>query len=252
MKKSTPLVMIHGLMGPLSFFSPHERISSVVVHTPDLIGYGELKSLPQTEITLANQAAHVVRYVREKVKEPCVLLGHSVGGAIAMLAAQAAPECVRGIINVEGNFTLNDAFWCQKIAGLSEDVWLAEHQKLVADLKAWLMNAGIEPTEERVKWACCILSNQPAETLHAMALAVVAETGDVDYIPKIRLAIEGGIPLFLLTGERSAPEWDLPDWARAAARDYVVQKDVGHMMMIEHPDDFCRIVADIVARIDLM
>ncbi|WP_179405632.1 hypothetical protein [Burkholderia guangdongensis] len=82
-----------------------------------------------------------------------------------------------------------------------------------------------------------------------MARAVVAETGDDRYLPRIRSVVERGMPLFLLAGERSASGWDLPDWARSAARDYVAQKEVGHMMMLEQPDAFCRIVENMVARL---
>ncbi|AOJ05588.1 MULTISPECIES: alpha/beta fold hydrolase [Burkholderia] len=249
MKKATPLVMIHGLMGSLNFYAPRERIRTVAIHTPDLIGYGQLKDVCEPEITLASQTAHVVRYLNEQVDEPCMLLGHSVGGAIAMLVAVAAPERVRGIINVEGNFTLADAFWCRKIAALSDEDWHAEHERLVADPKEWLTNGDVAIMPQRVEWARGALANQPRGTIRAMARAVVAETGDASYLPRIRSVVEHGTPLFLLAGERSASGWDLPDWAQSAARDYVVQKDVGHMMMLEQPDEFCRIVEDMVAQL---
>jgi pimeloyl-ACP methyl ester carboxylesterase len=208
-----------------------------------------LKEAREPEITLASQTARVVEYLNEQVDEPCVLLGHSVGGAVAMLAAEAAPERVRGVINVEGNFTLAGAFWCRKIAGLPDKDWYAEHGRLVADPEGWLTNSDVAITPQRVEWARGALANQPRETIRAMARAVVAETGDVGYLRQIRSVVERGTPLFLLAGERSASGWDLPDWARAAARDYVVQKGVGHMMMLEQPDEFCRIVEDMVARL---
>lgn len=249
MKKAMPLVMIHGLMGSLNFYAPHERIRTVAVHTPDLIGYGQLRDVREPEITLASQTAHVVRYLNEQVDEPCVLLGHSVGGAIAMLAAEASPERVQGVINVEGNFTLADAFWCREIACLSDEDWRTEHTRLVADPEGWLTNGDVAITPQRVEWARGALANQPRETIQAMARAVVAETGDAGYLPRIRSVVERGTPLLLLAGERSASGWDLPDWARAVALDYVVQKDVGHMMMLEQPDEFCRIVENMITRL---
>jgi pimeloyl-ACP methyl ester carboxylesterase len=249
MKKATPLVMIHGLMGSLNFYAPRERIRSVAVHTPDLIGYGQMKQSCD-EITLVGQAMSVVRYLKEQVGEPCVLLGHSVGGAVAMLVAEAAPEHVRGVINVEGNFTLADAFWCRKIAGLSDEDWHAEHERLVNDPEGWLRNGDITLTAQRVAWARETLANQPRETIQAMARAAVAETSDADYLARIRSVTERGTALFLLAGERSASGWDVPDWVRAAARDYVVQQRVGHMMMLEDPDEFCHIVEDMVDRVE--
>ncbi len=247
---SPPLVMIHGLMGSLNFFSAHERIPALVVHTPDLMGYGEEQDTPFEAITLASQTAHVVRYLREVVVEPCVLLGHSVGGAIAMLVARAAPDCVRGIINVEGNFTLEDAFWCRKIAALPTEDWHEEHRQLVGNPEAWLTNAGIAITPQRLEWARLALANQPHETIQPMAHAVVVETDTPDYMSRIRPTIESGTRLSLLAGARSASGWHMPDWAGAAALEYVEQKDTGHMMMLEDPDEFCRIVADMAGRIN--
>lgn len=244
-----PLVMIHGLFGSQSFYAPDRRIADVDVHTPDLLGYGTLESSTAEPITLAGQAEHVIRYVRERVGAPCVLLGHSVGGAIAMLAAASAPELVCGVINVQGNFTLEDAFWCRKIANLDAAAWRAEHARLVADPQGWLDNGGIAVTPQRLEWARTVLANQPHETIQAMALAVVRETGAAGFLSSVRTVIERGTPMVMLAGERSASGWHVPDWVYTAARSYVIQPEVGHMMMLEEPDEFCRIIAAMVAQI---
>ncbi|MFB9126822.1 alpha/beta hydrolase [Paraburkholderia dipogonis] len=249
MNKTMPLVMIHGLFGSQSFYAPNRRIADVDVHTPDLLGYGMLGSTAVEPITLTRQAEHVIRYVRERAGAPCVLLGHSVGGAIAMLAAASAPELVCGVINVEGNFTLEDAFWCRKIANLDAAAWRAEHARLVADPQGWLTNGGIAVTPQRLEWARAVLENQPHQTIQAMALAVVRETGAPGFRSSVRTVVEHGTPLFMLAGERSASGWHAPDWAYAAARSYVIQPEVGHMMMLEEPDEFCRIIAAMVAQI---
>lgn len=249
MKEATPLVMIHGLMGSLDFYAPGRRFGTRAVHTLDMIGYGQLKDDIHTPITLANQAAHVIRYLHDRVGERCVLLGHSVGGAIAMLVAALAPEKVRGVINVEGNFTLADAFWCAKIARLDEAEWRSQYQNLVADPEGWLRSSDISVTPQRSEWAHQILTNQPCETIQAMARAVVEETGSPRYLEQVRRVVERGTSLFLLAGERSASGWDLPDWVRSSARSSIVQKDVGHMMMLEQPDEFCNVVSQMLAQL---
>jgi pimeloyl-ACP methyl ester carboxylesterase len=95
MDKATSLVMIHGLMGSIDYFSPGARMPGVSVHTPDLIGYGSPADADARSITLDNQAASVIRYMKEHVGEPGWLLGHSVGGAIAMLIAAKAPSVAK-------------------------------------------------------------------------------------------------------------------------------------------------------------
>lgn len=95
--------------------------------------------------TLRQHAEWVADYVRTRVGRPVCLLGHSVGGAIAMLAASLLPGSVRMVINVEGNFTLNDAFWCRRIAAMSEGtpVHLLAGERSCAgwDVPAWVRSA---------------------------------------------------------------------------------------------------------------
>lgn len=252
MKTTLPLVMIHGLMGSQHFYAPAARIDIAHVYAPDLIGYGQLAHEahpPHERITLAVQAAWIIRYLREHVGEPCVLLGHSVGGAVAMLVAAAAPERVRALISVEGNFTLDDAFWCKHIASLSEDAWRETHARMIADPAAWLAKSGIEVSDERLRWAATALRHQSAQTIRAMAQAAVAETGDARYLETVRAVVEGGTAIGLIAGERSASGWNVPQWVRQAARYDTVQKGAGHMMMLEAPDVFCRLVSDAIAQL---
>jgi pimeloyl-ACP methyl ester carboxylesterase len=246
MDKAIPLVMIHGLMGSIDYFSPGTRMPGVSVHTPELIGYGSLANADAHSTTLENQAASVIRYLEQQVGEPSWLLGHSVGGAIAMLVAATAPSLVRGLISVEGNFTLNDAFWCRKIAALSDEAWRAEHLLMLDDPAAWLQNSGVTLSPQRIAWANDILLYQPRSTIAAMARAVVKETGSPDFLQHARAIVANGTPIHLLAGERSAPGWDVPDWVKNVSLSYVVQPDTGHMMMLEQPAAFSDIVRTMI------
>jgi len=247
MKRAHHLVMIHGLLGSLDYFSPAERLPSLAVHTPDLIGYGPAQSPASIrDLSLEDQAESVTAYIVEHVQAPCWLLGHSVGGAVAMLLAQRQPELVAGVINVEGNFTLNDAFWCKKIANLPTDVWTNEYKDMVTAPSRWLRRSDIAVTPQRVAWAEQILHNQPPSTVQAMAQAVVKDTGRSEYLQVVRKVVDCGVPMYLLAGERSKAGWDVPEWVLATAKGYVVQPKTGHMMMLEEPTEFCRLVGQIM------
>ncbi len=54
--------------------------------------------------------------------------------------------------------------------------------------------------------------------------------------------------MHLVAGERSAADWDVPDFVRRAARSYTEQPGAGHLMMLEDPDAFCQIVNEIMRR----
>jgi pimeloyl-ACP methyl ester carboxylesterase len=175
------LLLIHGLLGSLNYFEPRRYLPGVDVLTPDLTGYGQRRS-EETDITLPGQAALLARFLRDEAAGPAWVLGHSVGGAVAMLLADMAPDLVRGLISVEGNFTLKDAFWTGRIAALADAEWAAEYGAMEAAPAAWLEKSGIEASDERIAWARDILANQPYTTVQTMAQSVLDTTGAPDYL----------------------------------------------------------------------
>lgn len=71
-------------------------------------------------ISLPAQVEHLHSFIVEHFDEtPVDVVDHSVGGAIAMLPAHAYPGCVRRIVNIEGNFSLGDAFWSASVDRMS-------------------------------------------------------------------------------------------------------------------------------------
>lgn len=240
MSEQQNLVMIHGLLGSISYFSPQSHLPGTMVHTPDMIGYGKRADVGGA-VNIETQAADIAHYIQERIGQPVWLLGHSIGGAVAMLVADLVPRLVQGLISVEGNFTLNDAFWCKRIAATDEKEWAGEFRVMSADPLAWLQRGGIAPNEERLGWAKAILQNQPHGTVQSMARSVVTTTGRPAYLELVRRVVDR-TPLYLLAGEKSASGWDVPDWARAAAKQYALQPNAGHMLMLEDPTLFCKAV----------
>ena len=85
-----PLVLLHGLGRRWQVFLP--LIPSLVlrwqVYALDLRGHGKSAHVPHG-YRGTQYSADVTQFLREKVKEPTVLLGHSLGGMVAMwIAAQ--------------------------------------------------------------------------------------------------------------------------------------------------------------------
>ena len=239
------LLLIHGLLGSLDYFEPRRYLPGVDLFTPDLIGYGQRRG-EDAHITLADQAAMLARFLHDEIGGPAWVLGHSVGGIAAMLLADLVPELVRGVINVEGNFTLKDAFWTGRIAALPDAEWAAEYGAMEAAPAAWLERSGIEASDERVAWANDILANQPYTTVQKMAQSVLDTTGAPDYLGCVGRVLARSTPLYLVGGEQSSAGWDVPDWVLAQARRVCVQPKTGHMMMLEDPGNFCRIVESIL------
>ena len=159
-----------------------------------------------------------------------------------MLLADQHPNLVRGMINVEGNFTLKDAFWSRKIAAKRPQEWSHEYQALQSDIPAWVERCGVSPTPQHVEWCRELLSNQPACTVYAMSKAILVETQEPGYLQAVHRVVDRGLPIHLIAGERSADAWDVPEFVRMAAASYTVIPETGHLMMLEEPDAFCKVV----------
>ncbi len=249
MQKPT-IVMIHGLIGSLQYFEPQRLIPSAQFRHIDLLGYGQFAGVDSESLTLHAQVENVANAIKSKVDEPVWLLGHSMGGAVAMMLAGQEPELVKGVINVEGNFTMRDAFWSSAIARMPASQWASDFSAMKADTAAWLTRCGIEPTEARQRWATHILNHQPASTVQAMSQAIIRETTTDGYRATIQCVLDRGCSIHLIAGERSAEDWDVPRAVRLAAKSYNEVGSAGHLMMLEQPASFCDALEQICSQIN--
>jgi len=229
-----PIVFIHGFFGP---FDP-PATDQARAFAPDLLGYGAHQHVPPESISLREQAEHVHRLIEATFGDEAVdIVGHSIGGAIAMLLVHAHPECVRSVINVEGNFTLDDAFWSASVGRMSEAEANATLDGLRSDPLAWLRGALPNATDDMREIAEHMLTRQPASTLRAMGQSVVATTGGDDYLALVREVFDKQ-RVHLIAGERSRAGWHAPDWALERCASFQIIEGAGHMMMLEKPEAF--------------
>jgi pimeloyl-ACP methyl ester carboxylesterase len=243
-----PVVLLHGLIGALddsrllAALEPRRRVA------PDLLGYGHLRTVPADRIDLAAQVAELGRSLDEAGVEVAHLVGHSVGGAVAMLFTAAHPERVASIVNVEGNFSLKDAFWSANFARLepteAEQLLAAEG----ADPAAWLTNAAVTVDPHTLALATRWLDFQPAATVQAMAASVVKVTGAPAYADTLR-SVFRRIPVHLVSGELSHPGWDVPAWAIDTAATLTILPG-GHLMMADHSELFARTIDELISKSD--
>ncbi|MDA8280741.1 MAG: alpha/beta fold hydrolase [Actinomycetota bacterium] len=99
-------VNIHGYFAGGSMYwreSAHlaERLGWRVVN-PCLPGFAGSDPLPGTNVDIEQLASAVTDVLDHVGAGPCVVLGHSMGGAVAMAMADAVPERVLGVIYRDG------------------------------------------------------------------------------------------------------------------------------------------------------
>ncbi len=92
-----PLVLLHGLMGELSNFDGLLKYFSskgYKVYAPEL----PLYSLPVLNTNVSNIAKFVTNFLNDVVKEPCTLIGNSLGGHVGLIVTVDHPELVHSLV----------------------------------------------------------------------------------------------------------------------------------------------------------
>lgn len=242
---TTPIVFVHGLIGTLKSPALTSHFPGGAI-APDLLGYGSFVDVAPGEVNLHAQVAHLRDVISATFGDSAVhLVGHSVGGVVAALFARAFPDRVGSVVSVEGNFTLNDAFWSSSVARMSE----AEATRMLGGFRedpvGWLARDGIAPAPQFLEVARQWLHDQPASTVRAMAQSVVQVTREPDYLINLR-AVFAQHPVHLVAGERSRRGWDVQDWALEESASLTVQPNTGHMMMLEDTSGFVAILRDLL------
>jgi pimeloyl-ACP methyl ester carboxylesterase len=94
-----PLVLLHGLGRRWQVFLPLIPALSLRSHifAPDLRGHGKSTRVPR-RYQGTTYAEDIARFLGECVSAPAVLLGHSLGGMLAMWVACHHPELLRALI----------------------------------------------------------------------------------------------------------------------------------------------------------
>jgi len=95
-----PAVLIHALMGnrgymdSLAQFWREEHGSTLAV---DLPGHGD-SPMPLEPISISDSAAHIVELIEKLGLQDPVVMGHSMGGLVALEVAAQLPEKIAGVI----------------------------------------------------------------------------------------------------------------------------------------------------------
>jgi len=98
-----PVVMIHGIASSSVTFErlvplvePHHRVVAI-----DLLGFGRSPAPEDAEYTIEEHTASLARSIRAlRLREPIVLVGHSMGALIASRYAATNPDRVKKLVLV--------------------------------------------------------------------------------------------------------------------------------------------------------
>ncbi|UKB83153.1 alpha/beta hydrolase [Chryseobacterium sp. MEBOG06] len=124
------LILLHGALGHHNIFNPYlETLSRYFkVHTPLFSGHGDTE-LPADEINIEKYNKELALYCKDRNLTDVFMLGHSMGGYIALCYALQFPENVNSIITLGTKFDWTEEQAVKESKMLNPDVILEKVPK---------------------------------------------------------------------------------------------------------------------------
>lgn len=233
---SPALVFIHGWAGDRDHWNatvPYFAASHQVV-TLDLPGHGE-SGRGRRDWPIAAFGRDVAKVVEALDLSKVILVGHSMGGAVALEAARRLPGKVIGIVGVETFHSVERKMDPKTTAELLAR-WRADYVKTAGEFAGILLPATADPAlKARIAGAMRALPPEIGVTLLENLFAYdLAAAFDQTKVP-IR-AINSTSPTDVEGNRRHASGFEA-----------VVIPNVGHYPMLEAPEVFNQRLGEIVA-----
>jgi pimeloyl-ACP methyl ester carboxylesterase len=231
------LVFIHGGLanrgfydGQLRAFAAHHRVIA-----PDLPGHGESGS-DRTKWGLAEFGADVKAVIDAEKVDKVIIFGNSLGGPVAIEAALLLPGRTLGVVGIDTFHVIGGVISAEQVQARAD----AFEKDYAGSLKAMigqLFHKDADPAivadaEKR-------MMGTPPAAAKAMFLGMAGydQGAAAARLTAPLRAINGDLYPIDLEGNRKIK----PDF------DAVVMKHMGHYPMLERPDEFNRLVAEMVA-----
>ena len=142
------IVYLHGLGEAGGIFEPlllqdALRNASFTHTVTDLPGYGR-SNWPERPLGLVALADQLADWLSGFTKPP-VLVGHSMGGVLAVLVAEASPSVVKAVVNIEGNVSLDDCAFSGRIVAWDEHSYVSDgHESMARHISSLATNGSPE------------------------------------------------------------------------------------------------------------
>lgn len=230
------LVFIHGLgdAGSASFptIVRHPKLAAHRAIVVDLMGYGFSDRPQDFDYRMDSQAAVVADLLGSLQLEACTVVGHSMGGAVAILLAAEHPSLVSHLILAEGNLDPEPGFVSGPITAMPEEEFVEQGYAKFLDV---VHGNGFLAYEGAVR------ATTPY-VLHRSAVSLIADRSPT-YREQL-LAMD--LPRTFLFGDENADDPDVKLLAEAGITVEIIP-NAGHDMMGDNPDGFAAAVARAMA-----
>jgi esterase len=233
------VVLLHGFLGSgrnlrtlaqrLGELAPHLQILVL-----DLPGHGQSPPLPAGPITLEALARDVLATARaESLPSPFALVGHSLGGRVALAAARLAPDLLRGVTLLDIGPGRIDPATSETRKVLETLLAAPAEARDRRELRSFFIERGLSPGLS--DWLLINLAAAPGRVHWAIDRAALARLHDQSMAEDLWDVVEAGrTPVRLIRGARSSYVKD-SEAARLAAAGVPVTDlpEAGHFVHVD-------------------
>lgn len=209
----------------------------------DLPGHG-LSDMPRQNFRLPEAAAFVARFMQGLCEGPFVVVGNSVGGAIAMEVALSFPDQVRAVVLVDSAGLGREIAWWLRllsIPGIGEYIERPSPQRMCRIVQALVYDPSGVEDEFLLEMYRYRARPEASRWLLRFLRTGVSVWGQRPQVQRLDRLSHLGTPVLILWGrqDRLVP---VAHAVRAAARCRRAALEVfdrcGHWPQLEHPEQF--------------
>jgi len=228
--KEDSLVFIHGLGCSKDAFLHAFNFSffnDFSILTFDLVGFGDSTKAEEFSYSIEDHA-EVCKLVIDKLSLNNIhIVGHSMGGAVALLLIEKLRQRVKSFISLEGNLVGEDCYISRKAAEVSFDEFKSIFEK-------------IKENNKNSPWYNMLCKTMPLAFYKSSCSLV--EYSDSNEL--LRKFLELKIKKAYIFGEKNA-KMPVLEKIEDKVKVFSISKS-GHFMMLDNPEEFYRKLFEII------
>ncbi len=242
-RQSPALILVHGLGCSLEYWNclfESEDFSAYRLIAFDLPGFGLSEKPNCYDYRLSSQAELIAECLQALDIHKFRLVGHSMGGAIAILLAHTLPRQVRHLVTIEPNLEACKAQLSRQIVEYTEAQFIQEYERFqdtaIATVKSWFVNFQQANLDEYID----ALLKTTAISMYRSAVSLI-ETTQGNTLMRHFQGLT--LPKHFFIGEETHKIRPIPQAVQDSDIHTVVVPGAGHMMMVDHPVVFTQTLA---------
>jgi pimeloyl-ACP methyl ester carboxylesterase len=235
-------MFVHGFAASGAYFleaPEREELAGRGIVIPDLPGFGRTAAPEGFAFTMAEQARVVADTADALGLAELTLVGHSMGGTIAVLAVEALGQRLRELVLVEAILQHEPLAWTTAIAAMAPAAWEDELERLRRRPLMFARGSMVRRRPHAIERVAPAITQTTAVATHLSAMSLRETAADPTLYGRFRAL---GVPALYLFGDRNL-DVAFYERLRADQAPIVVVHHAGHLMMLDNPAAFYATVA---------